>query len=104
MNAANPMAGAVFRPTGSARICFGAKPRKLAHDFAPQMLVSDDPETCRRSQGQQPANGLLDHGLLSVEREQLLGTTLPAQRPEAGAAAAGENHGMKICLSHSSEL
>ena len=83
---------------------FRAKPRKLAHDFAPQMLIGDDPETCRGSQGQQPAHGLLDHGLLSVERQQLLGATLPAQRPEARAAAAGENHGMKVCLSHSSRI
>ena len=54
-----------------------------------------------RSQRQQPRHGLLDHGLLAVERQQLLGATLPAQRPEAGAAAAGKNHGMEICLSHS---
>jgi hypothetical protein len=31
----------------------------------------------------------------------LLGATLPAQRPETGAAAAGENHGMEVRLSHS---
>ena len=55
----------------------------------------------RGSQRQQPRNGLLDHGLLAVEREQLLGPTLPAQRPEAGAAAAGQNHGIEIGLSHS---
>jgi hypothetical protein len=80
---------------------FRAKPWKLTYDLAPQMLVGDDPETRRGSQGQQPAHGLLDHGQLSVERQQLLGTTLPAQGPETRAAAASENHGMKICLSHS---
>ena len=101
MNAARPMAGAVLRPTGSARICFWAESRKLAHDLAPQMFVRDDPETRRRSQRQQPRHGLLNHGLLAVERQQLLGPALPAQRPEAGAAAAGKNHGMEICLCHS---
>src|SRR6185437_5939497 len=80
---------------------FRAKPWKLAYDLAPQMLVGDDPETRRGSQGQQPAHGLLDHGQLSVERQQLLGKALPAQGPEASAAPAGENHGMKAGLSHS---
>ena len=36
----------------------------------------------------------------SIERQQLLGAPLAAQRPEAGAAPAGENHGMKVRLSH----
>ena len=49
-----------------------------------------------RSQRQQSRHRLLDHGLLAVERQQLLGATLPAQRPEARAASAGKNHGMEI--------
>ena len=101
MNAARPMAGAVLRAAGSARICFWAEPRKLARDLAPQMFVGDDPESRRRGQRQQPRHGLLDHGLLAVKRQQLLGAALPAQRPEAGASAAGKNHGMEICLGHS---
>ncbi len=94
------MAGAVLRPTGSARICFLREPRKLAQNLAPQMLVGDDPETRRRSQRQQTRDRLLNHGLLAVERQQLLGPALPAQRPEARAAAASENHGMEVCFSH----
>ena len=49
----------------------------------------------------EPRHGLLDHGLLAVKRQQLLGPALPAQRPETSAPAAGENHGMEICLGHS---
>ena len=79
---------------------FRAKLRELPHDLSPQMLIGDHPEARRRGQGQQPSHGLLDHGLLSVERQQLLGATLPAQRPEARAPAAGENHRMEVCLSH----
>jgi hypothetical protein len=64
------------------------------------MFVADDPEPRRRGQRQKAGDGLLDHGLLAVERQQLLGTTLPAQGPEACTPAAGENHGMEICFSH----
>ncbi len=78
----------------------GAEARKLARDLAPQVLVGDDPETRGRSQRQQARHRLLDHGLLAIERQQLLGATLPAQRPEAGAAAAGKNHGMEVGFGH----
>ena len=35
---------------------------------------------------------LLDHSLLAVEREQLLGAFLAAQRPEARAAPSSQNY------------
>jgi hypothetical protein len=39
---------------------------------------------------------LLNHRLLAVEREQLLGAFLPAQGPEARAPAAGKDYRIKI--------
>ena len=49
-----------------------------------------------RSHGRQARDRLLDHGLLAVEREQLLGATLAAQRPETRAPAAGQDHGIEM--------
>jgi hypothetical protein len=34
--------------------------------------------------------------LAAVKRQQLFGSTLAAQRPEASAAASGKDHGMKV--------
>ena len=53
-------------------------------------------ELPRCSQRQQARDGLLDHRLFAVEREQLLGTTLSTERPKPGAAASSENHGIEI--------
>ena len=50
----------------------------------------------RGSQRQQARDGLLDHRLFPVEREQLLGTALSTERPKARASAASENHGIEI--------
>ena len=46
--------------------------------------------------GSKARDGLLDHGVLAVEREQLLGAALAAQRPEARAAAASQDHGIEM--------
>ncbi len=62
----------------------------------PKILVGDDPELLGRCKRKQPRHRLLDHGLFAIEREQLLGALSPAERPEAGAAAAGQNHGIEI--------
>ena len=48
------------------------------------------------SQRQQTRHRLLDHRLLAVERQQLLGPLLAAQRPETRAATASQNHGIEI--------
>ena len=98
------MAGAVLRATGSARICFGLSRgswRMISRRKCSLVMIQ---KRAGRGQRQQPRDRLLDHGLLAVERQQLLGPTLPAQRPEAGAAPAGENHGMEVCLSHSVQM
>jgi hypothetical protein len=44
----------------------------------------------------QPRQCLLDHGLPTVQHQQLLGALFPAQRPEARAAAAGKDHGIEV--------
>ena len=50
----------------------------------------------RRGQRQQARHGLLDHRLLAVERQQLLGALFAAERPEARAAPASQNYGIEI--------
>ena len=70
--------------------------RKLFQDRGTKIVVGNDPELLRRGQRQQPRHGLLDHGLLAVERQQLLGTFLPAQGPETRAAAAGEDYRIEV--------
>ena len=72
------------------------KLRKLAQDGGAQVVIGDDPETARRGHGREARDRLLDHGLLAIEREQLLGAPLAAQRPEARASAAGENDGIEV--------
>jgi len=43
----------------------------------------------------------LDHRVLAIEREQLLGPLFAAQRPKARAAPSGKNYGMEVrILSH----
>jgi hypothetical protein len=44
----------------------------------------------------QSRHGLLDHGLLAVKREQLLGAFFSAERPEARSPAAGKNDRIEI--------
>jgi len=62
---------------------------KLFEDRRTEIVVGNDPEAIRRSERKQSPHGLLDHGLPAVEREQLLGTLLPAQGPETRAPATG---------------
>src|SRR5579864_3547354 len=61
-----------------------------------QILIGDDPELFRRSQRQKPRHRLLDHGLLAVERKQLLGSFLAAQRPKPRASPSGQNYGIEV--------
>ena len=72
------------------------KLRKLTKDGGTQIVIGDDPETARRGHGCEARDRLLDHGLLAIERKQLLGAALAAQRPEARAAAASQNHGIEV--------
>ena len=94
--AARPQAGAVLRATGSWTICSAGTPRKLVGDLVGQEFVGDDPGVVRAGQRLEPLDGLLNHGALAIEREHLLGAGAAGARPEAGSAAAGENHRTKI--------
>jgi hypothetical protein len=48
------------------------QPRELPQDRRTKVAVGDDPEAIRRCEGEQARYGLLDHGLLPIQREQLL--------------------------------
>ena len=50
----------------------------LLQDREAKVVVGNDPETFSRSERQKPGHSLLDHGLLAIQREQLLGAFLPA--------------------------
>ncbi len=99
-NAARPIAGAVFRPTGSATICrlssLGSW-RAMAERRSSFVITQ---KSLPRCQWQQPAHGLLDHGLFTVEGQQLLGAPLAAQWPEARSPSAGEYHGIEMRISN----
>ena len=68
---------------------------KLLQNRLAQVFIADDPEVLCRSERQEALNRLLDHGLLAVERQQLLGASLAAERPEPCAASTGENDGIE---------
>ena len=95
-NAASPQAGAVLRATGSCTICVGGQARQLVGNLLGQKLVGDDPGLFQRGQRLEPLHGLLNHGALAIERQNLLGAGAAGPRPEAGSAATGQDHGTKI--------
>jgi hypothetical protein len=68
----------------------------LFQNRGPKVVVRNDPESIRRSQRQQSRDGLLNHSVPAVKREQLLGALLPAQGPEARAPATGKDHRIKV--------
>jgi hypothetical protein len=70
--------------------------RKLTQNSGAQVVISNDPETARCGQWGQARDGLLDHGVLAIKREELLGAALSAQRPEARASAAGQDYRTKM--------
>ena len=56
-------------------------------------FVANNNGTGGIGESREPRGGLLDHGALAGERQQLLGQELARQRPEPRAGAAGEDHG-----------
>ena len=79
--------------------------RELLDDRRAEIVVGDDPEFLGRRERQEARDRLLDHGLLAVEREQLLGPFFPAERPETRAPASGENHGIEVgVLAHACDF
>ena len=94
--AARPQAGAVLRATGSWTIWSVGHALQLVGDLGGQILVGDDPGLVRRGQRLEPLDGLLNHGALAVQRQNLLGVGAAGAGPEAGAAASGKYHRAKI--------
>src|ERR1700674_4798461 len=72
------------------------KLRKLMKDGGTQVVVRNDPEPARRSHRCEARDGLLNHGLLSIEGKQLLGAALAAQRPEARASTTSEDYRIEV--------
>ena len=54
------------------------QPGQLLKNRRTQIFIRNDPELFRRRHREQPGHGLLDHGLLAVESQQLLGFFLAA--------------------------
>ena len=90
------MAGAVLRCAGSARIWAAGNLRKLAHDLVAQMIVGQDPEALGRDQRPQPVHGRLDQRALAHDVQHLFGNALAAARPEARAAASGQDQSVIV--------
>ena len=68
----------------------------LASDRRAQIVVGDDPEVLRLRQRQQAIKGFLDHALVAVQREELLGLALAADGPEPRAAASSEDDRIEL--------
>ena len=66
--------------------------------FGGLLGVGDRPDSFRRNEGPQTRDGLLQHGVFADDIEELLGRARAAARPEAGAAASGENDGVNAEL------
>ena len=69
---------------------------QLALNRRPQVIVGYDPELLIFRERLKALDCLLNHALLAVQREQLLGHALAAQRPEARTASTSENNGIKV--------
>jgi hypothetical protein len=74
----------------------GGHTLQLVGDLACQVFVGDDPGLLRRGQRLEPLDGLLDHGALAIQRQNLLGVGAAGAGPEARTAASGKNHRTKI--------
>src|SRR5580692_2341819 len=69
---------------------------QLTKNGVAQIFIRDDPEILVLCERLQPLDRLLDHAFLAVERQQLLGHALAAQRPEARATSTCENDGIEV--------
>jgi len=74
----------------------GGHALQLVGDLVGQVFVGDDPDLLRPNQRLEPLDGLLDHGALAVQRQNLLGVGAARTGPEAGTAASGKNYRAKI--------
>ena len=67
---------------------------QLLGDEKAVLAVADDRRRLGAGEATQPLDGLLQHGPLGHERQELLGQQLARHRPEPAAAAATEDNGM----------
>src|SRR5271165_5156032 len=74
----------------------GVEHGKLFQNRRAQVVIGDDPKILVRRERLQPLHRFLDHALRTIERQQLLGLTFAAERPEPRAAAAGQYHWIEI--------
>ena len=66
---------------------------ELLRDHEPVLLVADHDGRPRGVQGCKPPGGDLQEGVLIDERDELLGTELPGERPEPASGTARQNDG-----------
>ena len=74
----------------------GGHAGQLVGNLLSQILVGDNPGFFESRKRLETLHGLLNHGALTVERENLLGAGAPGTGPEPGAAAPGQYHGTEI--------
>ena len=69
---------------------------QLVGDLVGQILVGDNPGLLRSGDRLEALDGLLNHGTLAVQGQNLLGVGAARAGPEARAAASGEDYRAKI--------
>ena len=91
MCAASPIAGAVLRCAGSARIWRLGTSGSCLHDFGAKLGAGENPDAFRRKYRAQAVDCLLNQRALAEEFQDLFGAAAPAARPKPRASAAGQN-------------
>jgi hypothetical protein len=67
----------------------------LSGRFLAMGLARDDPEPFRRHSRPHPIMGLLEKRAVSCQRQELLGTALPASRPEPRSSPSSHDERVK---------
>lgn len=70
--------------------------RRLAAHFRLLQMVGQDEDVLPGNEAVQPVDGLAEQGVLTDDIQELLGAVVPGKRPEARAAAAGQNESILI--------
>ena len=76
--------------------CQGAQRVNVKPDILGLILRGHNPDIFPGDKAMDPFDRLAEKGILSDNLQHLLRPGLTAQRPETGARAAGENHGVDI--------
>ena len=69
---------------------------QLPADYFKDVIVGDNPKIAFIGQRQQSLNGLLNHRLIAIEVQHLLGHLPATARPEARTASASQDYGIEI--------